>query len=169
MNSSVPMNQNVSRSNKSFHVDGKLLVVRSGAKLPPFCVKTNQELTEPQYSKRRIQWTKGTKGRGLKMIFSYFTSRSSCELFFGVSSSNKAKRMMLFVAKLLFAVGGLIGMFVAAVFGGDPIVMLGCLAVSIIAMGLLPFGNSPLAIVREENGSFWIKGCGKEFLSRLSG
>jgi len=165
------MNSNTTRPEPAkaiLGVEGKLLVVRSGAKLPPYCVKTNEQLAEKQYSNRRLAWTKSTRGRGLKMIFSYFTSKSSCDLSFGVSSAQSAKATVLFVIKLLLAIAGVIGMFVAAVFGGDPIVMLGCLAVSLIAMLMLPFGNKPLVIVREENGVFWIKGCDKAYLKRLS-
>ncbi len=102
------------------------------------------------------------------MILSYFASKSSCPISFGLSQSQKTKNLFLFVIKLVVAIGGVIGMFVAAVFGGDPIAMLGCLAVSLIAMVLLPFGNQPLAIVREENGVVWIKGCSSQFLQRLS-
>ena len=84
-------------ANRSFGIDGKLLVVRTGSVLPPLCVKTGAKVAKGEYSKRRLKWTQETRGRKLVMIISYFTSRQNCELTFGLSTGQKTKLLMFFI------------------------------------------------------------------------
>ena len=155
------------RRSVPYLVDGKCLVIRSGAKLPPFCVKSNEKITKPEYRQRRLKWTKEVRGRKLIMILSYFMSRQYCELTHGLASGQKTKLLLFFIGKLVLMLVGLFGMFTGAVLNWNPGVILAFCGLCILFMGLLPFGNQPLAVVREENGKFWLKGCSKEFLSRI--
>jgi hypothetical protein len=167
MSSHSPVPASARPVQKPIRVDGKLLVVRSGAVLPQFCVKTNQHVSASEYKQRRIKWTKETSGRGLIKIISYFTSRQFCELTFGLKSGWQTRARIILALKIVVMLLGWIGMFVMAAVFPDPAAILGCLAVGTIAAILLPFGNSPVAIVRENNGEFWLKGCNPKFLSRF--
>ena len=155
------------RRSVPYLVDGKCLVIRSGVKLPPYCIKSNKKITKPEYTQRRLKWTKEVRGRKLIMIISYFMSRQYCELTHGLAASQKNKLTLFFIGKLVFMLVGLVGMFTGAVLGWNAGVILAFCGLCIIFMGLLPFGNKLLAIIREENGKFWLKGCSKEFLNRI--
>lgn len=43
-------------SNAGMRVEGKHLVVRSGAALPPFRVETNEAITQQEIQQRRLGW-----------------------------------------------------------------------------------------------------------------
>lgn len=149
-------------------VDGKHLIVTSNTRLPKFCVKTNQQVSDAEYRKHSIKWTKEVKGNEMLFkIISYFTNRQTCELTFGLSGQQRIKFTAIFFTKLTLMLLGMIGMFAGATLHWGEGVLLGCFAICLLFMILLPFGNKPLAIVREEQGRFWITGCSKDFLNRL--
>ena len=152
---------------KTYQIDNNCLVVRSGEALPPFCVKTNRKVSKAEYGPRKLKWTKEVKGPKFVKIVYYFMSRQYCDLTFGLSKSVRTKALLFFMAKLAVMFVGMVGMFLGAALLWNQFVILAFVAVGLIAAIMLPFGNLPLAIVREENGFFWLKGCSKEYLKRL--
>lgn len=152
---------------KNFRIDKGCVVVRNGDVLPAFCVKTNQQVSGKDYGPRQIKWTKEVRGPKFMKIISYFTSRQYCSLTYGISSGFKTKALVIFLIKIALLLIGIFGLFAGAAMLWNQFVILGFLAIGLVAAILLPFGNQPLAIVHEENGEFWLKGCSKEYLNRI--
>ncbi len=77
-------------STAKVRVEGKCLVVTSGAVLPPFCVKTNTAVQQQDYQQRRLSWCPTIVGllillSGLMLILIYFIVRKRCTITFGLS------------------------------------------------------------------------------------
>jgi len=83
-------------STTNARVEGKCLVVTSGAVLPPFCVKTNTAVQQQDVQQRRLSWCPPIVGllilmSGLLLILVYFIVRKQCMITFGLSPAVRKK------------------------------------------------------------------------------
>lgn len=154
-------------------VQGKSLVVTTGAVLPEFCIKTNVEVQPDDMQTRRFTWCSPILGllillSGLLLILVYFIVRKHCSITFGLSPEIRRK----YRNRTLFKVVALIALFfampMAAAVDSTPLII-GVVLAFFGVLALLLLGNSPLKVRAFRNGEFWIDGCSPEFLSRIAG
>lgn len=154
-------------------VEGKYLVVCSGAVLPQRCVKTNQKITEQDMRHKTFEWCSPWVAlsfliSGCIMIVLYFVFRRKCSLTFGIHPSVRKKYRNRLIFKVLATVALLVSLpFVAATDSGGLIAAV--LILFIFAFIASFIGNSPLSIAKHREGEFWIKGCCQEFLHQIGG
>jgi hypothetical protein len=154
-------------------VEGKQLVVRSGAVLPQRCVKTNQKITEEDLRRKTFEWCSPWVAlsflvSGCIMIVLYFVFRRQCSITFGMHSSVRKRYRNWLLFKVLATVALFASLpFVAATDSGGLIATV--LILFIFAFITCFIGNSPLSIAKHREGEFWIKGCCPEFLSQIGG
>ena len=152
-------------------VDGKFLVVKSGAVLPKFCVKTNVPVPEANWRKSTFMWCPPYVFAfillgGFAVILAYFFARKRFSFTFGISNETKAKYRKRLYVKLLITLALLIAVPVTA--NIDDSVCIVVMILLLIAFVSLFIGNSPVSIHKHRNGEFWVAGCSREFLSRFS-
>ena len=155
----------------ALRVEGKQLVVRSGAVLPPVCVKTNEPIAREDYLQKRFTWCSPAIGlliliSGFLLVLVYFIARKKCSLTFGLTPAVRRKYRNRKIIKIVAAIVLFFALPVAA--GADSgLLLLIVFLLFLTAVFSLFFGNSPLAVTKQRNGEFWISGCSKEFLARL--
>ena len=158
-------------STVNVRVEGKCLVVTSGAVLPPFCVKTNTAVEPQDIQQRRLSWCPPIVGllillSGLFLILVYFIVRKHCTITFGLSPAIRRK----YRNRRIFKIIAVIVLFFALPFTAaiDSIaVVITVFILFLVAVVSLFIGNSPLAITKHRKGEFWISGCSKEFLTHI--
>lgn len=155
----------------SFRVEGKLLVVRSGAVLPPICVKTNQPVSPHDVVSRRLTWCSPLVAllillSGLLLILVYFLVRRHCTLTFGLLPAVRRKYRNRRLVKSIAAIALFFALPVTAAMDSTAvtIVVLVLFLVSIVSLFI---GNSPLSVTNYRKGEFWIAGCSKDFLAGI--
>lgn len=154
-----------------FRVEGKLLVVVTGAVLPPICVKTNrpvsqQDLVTRQYSWCSSWWAFLILVSGLLLVLVYFLVRKKCTLTFGLDPAVKRKYRLRNLAKVV----AVIALFFALPFVAGTNSMPAIVVVLLLFLGsivALLIGNSALSVTKYRNGEFWLHGCSFEFLDGL--
>jgi hypothetical protein len=160
-------------STTNARVEGKCLVVTSGAVLPPFCVKTNTAVQQQDVQQRRLSWCPPIVGllilmSGLLLILVYFIVRKQCMITFGLSPAVRKK----YRNRRIFKIIAVIVLFFALPFTAaidSTAVIVTVFILFLVAVISLFIGNSPLAITNHRKGEFWISGCSKEFLSHVQG
>jgi len=165
------MKASASLSTANVRVDGKSLVVTSGAVLPPFCVKTNTAVQQPDVQQRRLSWCPPIVGllillSGLLLILVYFIARKQCMITFGLSPAIRKK----YRNRRIFKIIAVIVLFFALPFTAaidSTAVIVTVFILFLVAVISLFIGNSPLAITKHRKGEFWISGCSKEFLAHI--
>ena len=158
-----------------FYRDGKLLRFRDGAELPKRCIKTNQEVPDGGWRKRKlIAWTPQWI-----LIFIFFgflpflllsvLLQKKGAITYSLSKEAKGR---LWSKRLAFL--GTAGIGFLASFSGanltdnDLGVVMLIAGVVVILIGL--FGSltvSPLSVKGERDGWFSVKGCSEEFLDSI--
>ncbi len=160
-----------SAATANVRVEGKCLVVTSGAVLPPYCVKTNTAVQQPDFQQRRLSWCPPIVGllillSGLLLILVYFVVRKHCTITFGLSPAVRKIHRNRRVFKIISVIVLFFALLVAA--GVDSTgVIVTVFILFLVAVIALFVGNSPLAITKHRNGEFWISGCSKEFLVHI--
>lgn len=148
------------------HIEGKLLIVSKGVKLPEICVKTGatrnlkQVHTTLKYSP---PWAFAVGGVLLAAVMS-----KSCAVTYSVSKELVARKLKF---KLMGGAGLALGI-AAIIFGviSELMVVVG-IAVVVIIASLICFaiGNTSLAIAKQEGGvRFWLNGCDASFLDKVA-
>lgn len=163
-----------SRSSTSLdvRVQGKQLVVRTGAVLPAFCVKTNEVVRPEEMQNRSFTWCSPLVGllillSGPLLILVYFLLRKHCRLTFGLSPEIRRKYRNRKLLKTLAIVVLFFSIPIAA--GAESAaIVIGVVVAFLVAVVSLFVGNSPLTVRAHRDGEFWIEGCSHEFLSRLA-
>jgi len=172
LNEVTPPNSSDSLSTHEIRVDGKYLVVRSGTVLPEFCVKSNEPISRQDFQTRTLSWCSPFIGllillSGLVLILAYFLVRKKCTITFGMAPEKwhgyRLRRRITFVAAaaLFFA------LLFAAGLDSTPLIIV-VFVLFLVAIISLFLGNSPLAITKHRNGEFWISGCSRLFLERIT-
>ena len=152
-------------------VEGKRLVVTSGAVLPPFCVKTNTAVQQQDIRQRHLSWCPPILGllfllSGLLLILIYFIVRKRCLITFGVSPAMRKKTRNRRIVRIIATIVLFIALPYTATID-NPAVTIAVVALLLVAVVSVFIGNSPLAITKHRKGEFWISGCSKEFLAHV--
>jgi hypothetical protein len=167
----ITIDYSATLADEGIDVDGKHLVVCSGAVLPPFCVKTNRPVEPEDMTCRRLTWCHPLYAllilvSGLLLIILYFVVRKRCTITFGLSPEMRRRYRNRIILKLVAVIVLFFALPAAGAANSDvAIVIVGVLF--LIAVFALFLGNSPLAVTAYDNGEFWIAGCSQEFLWRL--
>ena len=151
-------------------VDGRYLVVRSGAVLPARCIKTN-ELVEQAAVNKTFYWVNPAwllliLASPLALLVVYLVVRKECHITFSMSRSERRKVWTRTTASLL-----VFGAAVAATIVGVAEAEVGLAVAGIVCLfpGLvmaIVFAN-PIGVAKAKNDEFWIKGCGRDFLDSI--
>ena len=155
-------------------VEGKLLVVQSGAVLPPVCVKTNQPVSEYDLVTRRFTWCSPLVAllalvSGPLLILVYFVARRKCTLTFGILPTINGRYRTFRIVKIVAVFVLFLALFlVAPIRDSTPLVMV-ILVLFLISVVSLCFGNSPLTVTKYRAGEYWVAGCSRDFLADIQG
>lgn len=155
-------------------VEGAYLVVPTKTALPQRCVVTNQPVTEALYTAWELpfvrSWIVFFLFGPLLLLFSPIIVRRRCMLKAGVSKEVRRRYLLLKVAMLLLGVSPLVLVAVAIDLRSEDLLLsLGFPGVVVVYVAAFVFiyHTTPLKVVREEDGLYWIKGCSIEFLDSL--
>jgi len=151
-------------------VDGKLLVVKSGAVLPQYCVLTNSALQPPDMRQETLAWSPPFTDTVLDR-FALFAllgrlTKKHCLLTYGLSASviGRRKKWRAIKIGLAFVSAVMIVVFLAL---GSDLIFAALIAFCSAVVLLLIDSGTTLAIVDHRNQEFWVGGCCKDFLERL--
>ena len=154
-----------------YQVDGRDLMLRNGKKLPSFCIKSNEPITESDFRTKTLSWCPRwvlvlIVLNVLIMLVAYFITCKKCLLTFGLSPEVRRKYRNRLIAKSAIAIALLCVTVIAASLNYQSMaIVTGILFAVALVVALL--GNAPLSIVKHQKGTFWIRGCSDEFLNRL--
>jgi hypothetical protein len=156
---------------EGYWVDGNRLVVRTGAVLPPRCVKTNEPVHEPQVTKT-LQWCTPLVYLTILinvvvLLIVYFIVRKQCQITYSIGAAARARKTRnVLISTAVFVGSVLLCIFLFA----NDWIGVGLLFVVIAFAGLIAiaFSARDLAAIKHKDGQFWIKGCGPEFLASLA-
>jgi hypothetical protein len=158
-------------SSGQFERDDMQLIVRSGAVLPPFCVKTGEPVSAEGMVTKTITWSPIWVvviflASPLIGLIVYFIVRKKCEITYGLSAAMKSKYWTRRLIALVVALGCFAGIFVA---GNMDYLMVAILSGvgAVMALAVAVVGTAPLSAANHVNGRFWVKGCSRGFLSRI--
>lgn len=163
---------NEAMAHMGYRVEGNKLVVRPGAVLPPFCVKTNEPVGPEDVKSKNYTWCTPLVAllflvSGLIAIIVYFIIRKHCTITFGLSPEKRKMYRHRIIFKSIATVALFCAIPIAAANDNAPLIAT-VVILFIIALISLLVGNSPLTISSHRNGEFWVGGCSKEFLARLA-
>lgn len=163
-------------SAKTSFVDGNNIVVTDKTALPPRCIKTNQPISEAEYTSWDLpyipEWlTTFMILMPFLLIAAPFGARSRCRLRAGLSSSIRMRYQM---RKLIATVVILLS-FIIPILGfsleNTVVGLVGLVAFLPLFWGafvILILFSHPLKVTKYKNGQFWIQGCSREFLQSLN-
>jgi hypothetical protein len=154
----------------TFWRHGPLLMAKSGAVLPPRCVKCNGAADGPG-KKQRFYWHHPAwLLLILVSIFIYLIValliRSSADVTYGLCQAHRQKRnqgVLIGVGVLVFSVL----LFVAAGLVHQPVLFLIGLVLFLVALVVMIVKARTLLPARIENNTVQLKGCGEAFLASL--
>ncbi|MBN1908982.1 MAG: hypothetical protein JW818_04520 [Pirellulales bacterium] len=152
-------------------VDGKLLVVQSGERLPPICIKTNQPLSEQDMVTKTLYWCSPLLLLLILInliifLIVYMIARKQCILTIGLHPSVRSRRRWTVLVKVLVVVGLFFAMLFAAAADSDSLIIV-FLILFFVALIIACLGNSPVSIAKYRDGMFWIRGCCPEYLAEI--
>lgn len=153
-------------------VDGKHLVVRSGAVLPEICPKTNQPVFQQDIVRRQLTWCSpfvlllALLGGALPLIIVYFVIRKQCDITYGLAPEVRRRTRNRRIVTVLVAVVLFCSLPFAAAIDSTPLIIV-VVVLFFVAVISLFVGNSPLTIKKHCKGDFWIAGCSSDFLARI--
>ena len=151
--------------------DGKVLVVRKGAVLPPTCIKCNASVWDGRSMRRQVYWHHPAL---YLLIFAgilvyalvALIIRKNGVLFVSLCPAHRQRRLMMMSIAWALGLGGLFSVIFGAV-NDLPWLMLAGLVMFIagIVVGLF---TQLLRPKRIDNHFMWLGGCSAEFLSQFS-
>jgi len=163
-----------------YWAEGNLLVCRSGAVLPPVCLKTCQaisEETDPRSRQRKFHYFVPTWFLLFTVVFAigvvlaYFIFRKGCLLEYTLSEGIRRKyfrRGVGSVLLLLTGIGTLAGLwmrngiapFTEAILFASGVALLGAALIASLF-------RSPVNVVKHRKGLFYLKGVSPAFLDAV--
>lgn len=158
-------------STQQQQVDGKFLVVRSGAVLPPYCVKTGLPVAETEKITRKLTWTPiyvlivFVISRLIGIIL-YFVVRKRCDITYSLAPAVKRKNKITQWSVFFIVLGCVGGIFLGSSLNSGALIF-ASIVLLLVALIVLLISNSHLSATKHENGKFWIKGCSPEFMKRI--
>ncbi len=157
-------------------VDGDTLVVPSGCTLPPYCIKTNQPVSERDMIFTNLYWRPNSIGvwwilGPLPLLIAYMAGGEQCAITYGMAPPIYWRRVYRVLIKILVT----IALFAATLFFAVSesrnrligLAMVASFILFLISFVAIFFGNSAMRVVRHENQLFWIKGISQEYLDSL--
>lgn len=169
-------------ANSTIQVRMGCAVVRSGTVLPPYCIVSNEPVSQEEMETRKLLWIPDDIGVLFFLahfigffpgLIGYYIARKECALTFGLARVVRRDRRRRLVMKMV--VGG--------------VVLLACVLVIILSLvevtkenGVLLFiayilflatmiimllGDDILTVKKHVNNEFWIERFSKDFLSRI--
>lgn len=173
----------------ALRVEGKHLVIPTGAVLPPVCVKTNRPVSEADMVRVTLYWCSAwvaVLALGGPLVIpalflwgKHFTVTCgmipSVRRLYRIGSICKTAAAIGCFVTLLLTGAVFVGMFVfypSAVLDIGPAVI-GKGAMFVLAVGSgsglvsLLVGNWPLSLAKYRQGMFWVSGCCEEYLGRF--
>jgi hypothetical protein len=154
----------------NFRVDGKCLVVTSGAMLPQICVKTGEPVPHNMLSKRFV-WCSPIVGlliflSPLVLIVVYLVVRKKCAVTFGLLPSLQKSYRRQRVIKVLAAIVLFLTLPFAAGSNSMPVIII-VMVLFLASIVSLFIGSRPLTITKYHKGEFWIRGCCEAALAQV--
>jgi len=160
----------------SYYVDGKNIVVRDGAELPNYCIKSGVPLPDGKRHKKTLYWAHPAWAllilAGL-IVYAivYLCVRKKVTLHYSLSPQVKKKRFFISFATLLATFGG-IGM--AVYFMVSPVAnsdngmyIVAGFIIFFVGLVMAAVFSNFLRPKKHNDGWFTIKGVGKEFLKAI--
>jgi hypothetical protein len=152
-------------------VDGKSLVVKSPAELPPRCIKTNEPV-DAQAITKTIHYAPPWVYvlfliHILIGLLVYVLVRKACRITYYMTEDQRSKYWYRGLATWLILLGGFAMIFVALARQSP---MLGVLSGLLILGGLVyaAIATNSVSIAKHRDGEFWIRGCGPDFLRSVA-
>lgn len=149
---------------------GPLLMAKTGAVLPPRCVKCNAAADGPGKKQRFFWHHPAWLLLILISIFIYLIVallvRSSAEVTYGLCPEHRQKRSH----GILVGVGGIllsVALFVAAGVADQPVLVLFGVVAFLVALVVMIVKARTLMPLRIEGSTVQLKGCGEAFLATL--
>lgn len=155
----------------SIEVRGASLVITNNMVLPKWCVKTNSTDNLVEVTVRQ-EWVSDSAAIASMLshvghIAMHFTTKPVVNFTYYINADYLRRRRWLTRWWGFLFIGGVVACFIAAYFKWQilglsifPVWILGCV---LFFATLKPIGVSDF-----KDGRLWIKGCGREFLDRLS-
>jgi hypothetical protein len=107
----------------------------------------------------------------LFLIIAYAAGGELCAITYGLSPRIYYRNVLTTVAKIVISIALLAATIILAIMestnrliGSAVVVVFILFLISVIVIFI---GNSPLRVVRYQDGTFWIKGFSKEYLDNL--
>lgn len=153
-------------------VEGKTLVVVSGTRLPPICVRTNQPVTNEDMVRKDFYWCSPWYAFLILVgvvvyLLVYILARQQCTLTFGLHPSVKAMYRKRIFIKSMVAIALFISLPFVAATNSTPLIVL-VIAAFIGTIISFCIGNTPLTVTKAKYGRFWVKGFSPEYLEVIS-
>jgi hypothetical protein len=158
-----------------YRIQGKFLVIRRNAVLPPFCVMTNLPVTPQEMVVCHLSYVDSDSGLllilspvlgSLPFLFKDRSSEDTCMVTYGVSTSYKrsqSKRALLWLAVLSVSVVAV----AFAIFFKSVTAIAVSMAFLWPSLVILVMTFDSIGVTKKTPGEFWISGCHKSFLSRI--
>jgi len=160
--------------------DGKMIVMRREARLPPICIKTGQSLSDDQVETRRLTWypswvTLLFLAGGIPGLFAVWATHQSAEVGIGISDEVKRKRKRMIRMAWCVGIAGVALMVLPWFFERflpDEIAFYDlCVFGGFLMIGLaMFFGGVNSRILRPskiDKQFIWLKGAHPELLAEL--
>lgn len=156
-------------------VDGKYLVVSNKTALPQRCIRTNQPISEREYTSWDLPYVQSSLAifllLGLWGLFFWPSATTNrCKFKAGLSSKIRLRYLLwktIAILIMLISPVFLTGyLFIADEFFSMTSFILFPLSLC-LGTTLLFLYSSPFKVTRSKDGMFWIKGCSPEFLASL--
>ena len=150
-------------------VEGRRLIVQTGVVLPRRCVGTNAPVEQPGIHKT-FRWAHPAWGllilATVVLVVLYPFIRKECRITYFMSRSERLRiwlgtgvSQLVFIAAVVALIVGIVEPRMALMLPA----VVGLLGGAVMMRG---FAN-PIRVVKAQNGEFWIKGCGKDFLESI--
>lgn len=168
--------QYVFATQSGVRVDGKRLVVRSGAIMPQRCVFTNREDNlKLQGVRLEAQRRPGLWGLAMlpvlllpagHVLVHALIPKHKGELTYYVCTASENRRRIRIAIALIGFVGGVIGFVAACIYAYFVLIGL-CVLIWLVSLCVLVSYSRSFGACSYKNGEFWISGCSRAFIDAL--
>ena len=162
----------VPQGNGDFRVEGKDLICRTGAVLPPRCVKTNEPVGSERMKTKTFYWTSSwiyllLLIHLLVLLLAYFIIRKPVTLTFGISPAARSRRIRQHLGFWMVFLGSIAAMYGGIMSDTNWMMFVGLFGIIACVVALLWIGSVLRPVKRLSSGEFAMRGCGPEFLASI--
>lgn len=157
-------------------VDGQVIIMQKGARLPAWCVKTGERLRDDQLIQKKLSWNPAWVwlvfflGGLLPLLVVVLITRKTGIVWYGVSEEALARRRRGIMIAWGIALLGFAMMFTPAFVDGGDLVWLPVLLGIVAVLGALIYGSIVSRLVRPtkiDKHYVWLAGAHPEVLAQL--